>query len=107
MRYVSNGSGEVRGAEDVIGDDVFQQVEPEKRKLSEDTALIRNGCGKNDVKRGKAVGGDDEQLIAYIVDIADLPACRRSETGEMRFLNNASQRSCRHGKVSPQRWGAF
>ncbi len=87
----------------MIGDDVFQKIEPEKRKLRQDAALIGNGSGKYDIERGEPVGGDDEQFIAEIVDVADLSSRRGSEAGEMRFLNDAIHRTCSHGKgISPK-----
>jgi len=85
----------------VVKDDILQQVEPEKRKLREDAAFIGNGSRKDNIEGGEPVRCNDEQLIVEIVDIADFSARRGSETGEMRFLNNATHRTRSHGKVSP------
>jgi len=48
----------------MIGNDVFQQIEPEEGKLREDAAFVGNGRWEDDVESGEAVGGDDQQLIA-------------------------------------------
>jgi hypothetical protein len=85
--------GEIRGAEDVVGNDVFQEFEPEKRELREDAALVGNGRGKDDVEGGEAVGGDDQELVAEIIDVTDFSARGGSEAGELRFANNFHGRS--------------
>ncbi len=74
----------------MVRNDILQEVEPEKRKLGEDAAFVGNGSRKNNIEGGEPVRGDDEQLFAEIVDIADLPARGGGETGEMRFSNDAT-----------------
>src|ERR1700719_420146 len=46
------GRGEIRGADNVVGNYILQQMEPKKRKLRKDAALVGNRCGKNDVESG-------------------------------------------------------
>ena len=85
----------------------LEEIEPEERHLRQNAAFVRNRCGKNHVERGETVGGDDEQSISEIIDVADLSARRRSEAGEMRFLDDACHRACSHRKISPQKVGSI
>ena len=95
-------SGKIGGADDVIGDDVLQEVEPEKRKLRKDAAFIWNGSREDDVEGGKAVGSDDEKFAAEVEDVANFATRRWCEAGEMSFAKNGSYGSCRHEKIFPQ-----
>ena len=64
--------------------EVPQIVEPENGKLREDFALIGNPRGQNVVERGDAVGGHDQQVLAQIVNIADLAARDALDAMEFR-----------------------
>src|SRR6202165_2267251 len=68
------GSGEIRGADDVVGNYILQQVAPEKRKVRKDAALVGNRRGKDDVESGEPVRGDDQELVVEIVNAADFSA---------------------------------
>jgi len=46
----------------------------------EDFALIRNGSGQHDVEGGEAVGGDDQQFVAEVVNVADFAAAAKGES---------------------------
>ena len=94
---------EIGGAEDMVGNDVLQQIEPEERKLREDAPLVGNRRGQNDVKGRKAVRRDDQQLVAEIVDVPHLPARGGRQTGETGFSNNADCRARRHRIGSPDK----
>jgi hypothetical protein len=56
----------------VVGDDVGEALEPPQRQLGEDFALVRNRRGQHDVVDGDPVGGDQDQIVAVGVDVADL-----------------------------------
>ena len=66
--------GVVHDADEVVGDDVTRLLEPESGELSENKPLIGDAGGQDDVEGGDAVGGDDEQLVAQVVDVAHLAA---------------------------------
>jgi hypothetical protein len=67
----------------VIGDDVGQEVEPEKRNLGEDTAFLGDSGGQNVIKGGNAVGSDEKQLLVVQgIDVPDLAAGMKLEIGD-------------------------
>ena len=73
----------------MIRNEVLQKIEPEQRKLREDPSFIRNRCGHDDIECGKTVGGDNEQFVAEIVDVAHFAASRGRNAGEICFLQDA------------------
>src|SRR5689334_20957259 len=52
-----------------MGHDVFQFLKPESRYLIQNLSLVRNQGGQNIIKGGNPVGGDDQQVIAQIINI--------------------------------------
>jgi hypothetical protein len=70
----------------MVADDVRSTREPEVRHLGEDLALARDGVRQDDVERGQAVGGDDEQVVRVrLVDVAHLAAMEQLQVGKFRF----------------------
>ena len=63
------------GADQMVVDDILHLVEPEQRKLRENTALVGDLAVQNVVERGDVVGRDHQQLVAQVVDVADLALC--------------------------------
>src|SRR5215469_4753972 len=64
----------VRGHQ-VIGNDIFQEIKPEQRKLREHVALVRNARGEHVVKGRDAVGGYKQQLFAaHLIYVAHFAA---------------------------------
>ena len=61
--------------------------------MREDAALVGNGRGKDNVEGGQPVCGDDQKVIAEIVDVADFAARGGCATGELRLSNNLHGRS--------------
>ena len=57
----------------MVVDDASSPVEPEGGELRQDFALIGDSGPEHVIERRNAVGGDDEQSIAEVVDISDLP----------------------------------
>ena len=57
------------GGDQVIGDDVAQEIEPEKRHLRQDAALAGDTLRQDAVERRDAVGGDDEQVVTDAVNV--------------------------------------
>ena len=64
-----------------------EEVEPEFRDLRQNDAFIGNPVGHDDVERADPVGGDDEQLVAEVVDVAHL-APHRLVAGNIRLLDD-------------------
>ena len=65
--------------------EIAEMIEPERRELREHFALVGNARPEHVVERRDAIGRDDEQVLAEIVDVADFAAPRERETGEIRF----------------------
>ena len=64
----------IRGNQ-VVGNDVGKEVEPEQRNLAEDAAFVRNASGQHVVEGGNAVGRHKQQALAVeLVHVADFPA---------------------------------
>ena len=63
----------------VVRHDVPQSVEPERRDLREDLALVGDARAEHVVERGDAIGGDDQQPSPKIVDVADLAVDDRAD----------------------------
>ena len=93
VRELVKGRRKIRGANDVVRNYVLQQIEPEKRKLCEDAAFIGNRRWKDDVESGEPVRGDNEQLVAEIVDITNLAAGGGREAGELGLFYDFHCRS--------------
>ena len=79
---------------DVDGDEVVRHeiadvIEPEGRELREDLALVGNAGSENVVERRNAIGGDDEQVFAEIVDVTYLAAARERQATEVGFENDS------------------
>ena len=55
----------------MVRKDVFGEVEPEFGHLGQDRALFGDFVFQDDVERGDAVGGDQDQCIAQVIDLAD------------------------------------
>jgi len=75
-----------------MGNDVAEKVEPKERKLREHPAFVGNRRREDDVESGKAVRRHDEQAIAEIVNVPDLPTPGQREVGKMSLPDNAMRR---------------
>src|ERR1700747_444996 len=75
---------------------VFQQVEHEKRKLRENLSFVGNCSRHDDVEGGEAVSGDDEKLVAEIIDVAHLAAGGGRDSREIGFSYGAHHWCGRH-----------
>ena len=60
------------GRDQVVFDHAVEQLEPEARDLREHRAFVGNLVLKNVVERRNAVGCDEQQLVAQIVQVAHL-----------------------------------
>ena len=76
----------------MVGDDRLRPLEPERGDLRQDLALVGNARAEHVVERRDAIGGDDEQAIAEIVDVADLALSIRAPVGECGLENGRGER---------------
>jgi hypothetical protein len=63
---------DVGAGDDVVRRDVRELVEPPQRHLGEDPALVRYRRRQHDVVDRDPVGGDQQEVVAVGVDVADL-----------------------------------
>ena len=59
-------------AEEVIGH--LQKVEPKQSQLRKDAALVGNAGRQHPVEGADAIGRDDDEAIAEVVNVAHFPA---------------------------------
>ena len=72
------------GGDQVVGDDVLQEIEPEQGELGQHAALLRDAGGQHIVEGGDAVGGDEEQMIVTDqIKVADFPAGEKLQAGKI------------------------
>ena len=98
--------------EEVVRDDIGQLVEPERRQLRQHLALVGDAGAQHVVEGGDAVGGDQEQRIAQVVDVAHFAgakprdAWRRSvwTTGGADGTSGSLAKRCMLADAA-RRWG--
>ena len=73
--------GDVLGDE-VVGDDVRGQPEPEDRHPVQHLALVGDRRRHHHVVGGDAVGGDHQQVVVPLVDLADLAGGEELQIGD-------------------------
>jgi len=69
--------------------DVPEDAEPEGRELVQDLPLVRDPVRQDPVERADPVGGDDEEVIAEVVDVADLAPGHQRQGRETRLRERA------------------
>ncbi len=90
------------GRDQMIGNDILQEVEPEQRHLREHSALVRNAGGQHIVERGDAVGRHEQQVLAVqIVDVANLAAGEKVEVFVVGFKQNGIENFWAHVRFQP------
>ena len=82
-RLEGSGEGVDIGGNQVVGDGIAQQIEPEERHLREHAALAGYALGQNAVECRDTIRGDNEQIPADAVDIADLTAGHPRNAGQV------------------------
>ena len=60
------------GRDQVIGN--LDDIEPVERKAGQDPALVGDAVGQHPVKRADAIGRDQEEAVAQVIDVANLAA---------------------------------
>ena len=68
----------------------LQVVEPEERQLREHSALLRNSGRQNVVERRDAVSGNDEQVFAQAIHVADFTLRMPFHARDVAFKENTS-----------------
>ena len=71
-------------------DHVFQKIEPVDGQLGEHLALARNTVGQDHVEGGNAVRGDEENIFAGLINVANFSARNELDTGEVAFKEDGS-----------------
>src|SRR5215469_7131226 len=80
---------EILGIDHVMRDDIGQLFKPEKRELREHPSLIGYGRGQNHIESREPVGGDDQQAVAEIVNVADFSAATQLEPWKFSARNDS------------------
>ena len=78
------------GREQVIG--LAQPLEPERADLRQHATLVGNAGGQDPVEGADAVGADQQQLVAQVVNVADLAAADR-QVAQRRLQNGSRHRA--------------
>src|ERR1700704_1380000 len=74
----------------MIRNDALRPIEPEAGELGEHAALVGDRRRQNDVERGEAIAGDDDEPIATgPVAVADLAAPEERRAGDLAFHQHA------------------
>ena len=73
------------GRDQMIGNDVAQQIQPEEGERGEDAAFVGNRRGEHVVEGGKPVCGDDDQEITGGVHVAHLASRMPLDAGQAGF----------------------
>jgi hypothetical protein len=76
------------GGDEVVGDEVLEEVEPEEGELGEDAALIGNAGAEDMIEGGDAIRGDEEEVgvrIGWVdgVDVADFAFGEKGDWGKV------------------------
>ena len=79
------GKSSTFDGDQMVRDEIANQAEPERRELREHLALVRDARAEDVVEGGDAIGRDDQQLVAEIVDVAHLAASGKCESGKLRL----------------------
>ena len=79
----------------MVRHEIAHPLEPERRELRQDLALVGNAGAEHVIERGDAIGGDDEQRRFAgrerdVVDVAHLAAPVKRETVERCFEQGRS-----------------
>src|SRR5207245_1563750 len=66
--------------------------EPERGNLRQDLALVGDPGPEHVIERRDAIGGDDQQTVVEIVDVADLALSIRTSVSECGLENGRGER---------------
>ena len=75
----------------MIRDDRLRALEPEHRDLGEHFPFVGNARAEHVIERRDAIGGDDQQLVAEVVNIADLALTFGLPRGQRRLKNGCGK----------------
>lgn len=75
----------------MIGNNVAQKFEPEKRKLSQHLAFVGDLRRQDMVESGDAIGGDEEQIVTNFVDVPYLASCMQRQSGQFGLGEHSVQ----------------
>jgi len=75
----------------MVFDDRSRSLEPEFRDLGQDPSFIRDAGPEHVVEGGDPVAGDEQQIFAKIVDVADFAPSIRSPAGQRGVENRRGE----------------
>ena len=83
----------------MVGRQLRQQIEPKIGELRQHLAFARDAVGHHAIKRGDAVGGDEEQAVPQIKNFPHLAALHFFHTGQIqlqqRFVQHQANYKCK------------
>ena len=78
---------------------IRQLVEPEGRQLREDLALVGDAGAQHVVERRDAIGGDQQQRVAQVVDVAHFAGAKARQRGQVG-LDDGHGETARRGSLA-------
>ncbi len=85
------------GGEEMVRHEIAHALEPERRQLRQDLALVRDARSEDVVEGRDAIGRDDEQVAADLVYIANFATPVQRQAGQGSFEER------RHGEHGGRR----
>src|SRR5256712_3663788 len=92
----------------MVPEDVFvlgEPLEPEGREVGQDHGFAGNAVRQHDIKSGRAIGGDDQQRLAEVIDVPDLSTGLQPYPLEPGLQDNRTVECDRHVHASLIRCG--
>jgi hypothetical protein len=77
----------------MVGHDLLHLAKPEGGNLVENVPFAGNPFIHNDIEGGDAIGGDDQQVLPQVVDVANLATPDEMEVGKVGFKQDGHGRS--------------
>jgi hypothetical protein len=68
--------------DEVMRHEVAHALEPKRRQLRQDLAFVGDAAAEDVIERGDPIRRDDQQIVAGLVDVADLAAADEREVRE-------------------------
>ena len=81
----------------MVGDNVGEQVEPEKRNLRKNFALARNSRSEDMIEGRDAVGRDEQQRIVNCVEVAYFSTPEQRYIAQIRSKKSCHKKACLGG----------
>ena len=84
----------------MIGNDVLQKIEPEKRELRQYATLVRNTGYQNVIECRDAIRGHEQQaLVVHTIHVPDLATGVKFKFGEVSLQNDGVEELGSHEEI--------